>query len=201
MIRVLLVHDAGLLRSGLEALVSKAHDMTIETAGWSRSLPATRTTPADVCVMDTEGLRDSALDELAAALRRAGAKGSRMLALADADRPGALRRALDAGVLGFLDRNATPDRLLTGIRNVAQGKRFVDESLALAFLRASEMPLTARELAVLKVAAEGAGIDEIARDLSLSGGTVRNYMAAITRKTGARNRVDAIRISQRAGWL
>ena len=63
------------------------------------------------------------------------------------------------------------------------------------------MPLTPRELSVLSVAAEGASIAEIANRLSLSGGTVRNYMSAITRKTGARNRVDAIRISQGAGWL
>ena len=68
-------------------------------------------------------------------------------------------------------------------------------------LRASEVPLSARELTVLSAAAEGAGITEIARLLGLSAGTVRNYMSAITRKTGARNRVDAIRISQGAGWL
>ena len=63
------------------------------------------------------------------------------------------------------------------------------------------MPLTPRELSVLALAAEGASVSEIARSLHLCNGTVRNYMAAINRKTGARNRVDAIRISRGAGWL
>lgn len=200
MLRVLLVHDAYLLRSGLEALVSRASDMAVRTADWSSALQTVRTAPADVCLVDMESAGDPALQDMARVLRREGRQGG-LLVLADADRPGVLRSALDAGAVGFLDHQATPERLLTGIREVAKGKRFVDDSLALAFLRASQMPLTPRELSVLSVAAEGASISEIASRLSLSGGTVRNYMSAITRKTGARNRVDAIRISQGAGWL
>lgn len=200
MLRVLLVHDAGLLRSGLEALVSRAPDMSVRTADWSGALTSMRAAPADVCVVDMEAAGDPALQDLARVQRREALQGG-VLVLAAAHRPGVLRGALDAGALGFMNRQATPERLLAGIREVGRGKRFVDDSLALAFLRASEMPLTPRELSVLSVAAEGASIAEIANRLSLSGGTVRNYMSAITRKTGARNRVDAIRISQGAGWL
>lgn len=121
--------------------------------------------------------------------------------LASANRPGLLKRALEAGALGYVDKAGPPEQLLHGIRKVAQGERFINDSLGFGFLKAAEMPLTRRELSVLTLAAEGASVAEIAGNLHLSHGTVRNYMAAITRKTGARNRVDAIRISQGQGWL
>ena len=121
--------------------------------------------------------------------------------LASANRPGLLKRAAEAGALGYVDKEGSPQNLLRGIRRVAEGERFVNDSLGFGFLQAAEMPLTRRELSVLTLAAEGASIAEIAGSLHLSHGTVRNYMAAITRKTGARNRIDAIRISQGQGWL
>lgn len=124
-----------------------------------------------------------------------------LLALTTTGRPGPLRRAYEAGALGYLSKNASPDRLVEGIRHVAKGERYIDETLGFGFLQAAEIPLTRRELSVLSLAAEGASVGEIARSLHLSNGTVRNYMAAITRKTGARNRVDAIRISRGAGWV
>ncbi|WP_367136986.1 MULTISPECIES: response regulator transcription factor [Streptomyces] len=129
------------------------------------------------------------------------AGGAALLALASAGRPGPLRRAYEEKALGYLSKNASPDRLVEGIRHVAKGERYIDEALGFGFLEAAEIPLTRRELSVLSLAAEGASIGEIARSLHLSNGTVRNYMAAITRKTGARNRVDAIRISRGAGWV
>jgi two-component system response regulator DesR len=121
--------------------------------------------------------------------------------LASAHRPVLLKRAIEAGALGYVDKEGAPDHLVRGIRRVAAGERFVDDSLGYGFLKAAEMPLTRRELSVLSLAAEGASVAEIAGSLHLSHGTVRNYMAAITRKTGARNRIDAIRISQGEGWL
>ncbi|SEF50626.1 two-component system, NarL family, response regulator DesR [Actinacidiphila yanglinensis] len=124
-----------------------------------------------------------------------------LVVLTGAGRPGNLRRAHEAHALGFVNKDRSADRLPTAVRQAAQGKRFVDESLAVEFLQAAEMPLTRRELSVLSLSAEGAPVTEIARRLHLSDGTVRNYLAAITRKTGARNRVDAIRISQVAGWV
>ncbi|MEU9981843.1 response regulator transcription factor [Streptomyces sp. NPDC050856] len=124
-----------------------------------------------------------------------------LLVLASAGRPGALRRAFEARALGYVDKDGSPNRLVRAIRKVAEGERFVDESLAFGFLEAARMPLTARELSVLARAAEGESIAEIARGLHLSNGTVRNYMSSATRKVGARNRIDAIRISQGAGWM
>ncbi len=135
--------------------------------------------------------------EAAAAPRR----GPALLVLGSAGRPGPLRRAFEADALGFVDKEGSPRQLTAGIRQVAAGRRFIDGSLGFGFLQAAEMPLTERELSVLSLAAEGASVAEIAGTLHLSNGTVRNYMSAITRKTGARNRIDAIRISQGEGWL
>ncbi|WP_079133291.1 response regulator transcription factor [Streptomyces sp. FXJ1.172] len=116
-------------------------------------------------------------------------------------RPGLLKRAAEAGVLGFVDKAGSPDRLLRASRSVASRERFVDASLGFGFLKAAQTPLTGRELSVLSLAAGAASIAEIAGSLHLSNGTVRNYMASITRKTGARNRIDAIRISRGEGWV
>lgn len=125
------------------------------------------------------------------------ADGCALIVLTNSGKPGSLRRAYAADALGFVNKDRSADRLPTAIRQAAQGKRFVDESLAVEFLQAADMPLTPRELTVLSLSAEGASVTEIARSLHLCNGTVRNYLAAITRKTGARNRVDAIRIPLR----
>ncbi|MGW8376383.1 response regulator transcription factor [Streptomyces sp. ODS28] len=201
MIRVLLVHDVGLLRCALAALVGGAPDMTIQATPWREALRSGLPCAAgDVCVVDADSTDTTALRQLATC-RGPERPACGLLALVTQGRPGALRRALDAKAQGFVGKDAAPELLLTGIRQVARGERFVDDSLAGTLLRASEAPLTRRELSVLAEMAEGASIAEIARRLCLSAGTVRNYISAITRKTGARNRVDAVRISQGAGWV
>ncbi|CAL9625358.1 MULTISPECIES: response regulator transcription factor [unclassified Streptomyces] len=206
MIRVLLVHDVRILRCALAALVGAEPDMEAEAASWKDAVRPVRGHAADVCVVDADMAGRTSLDELARFADHPGTAGypprpHRLLALVSQDCPGALRRALDAGASGFVCKDALPEQLVRGIRRVADGERFVDNALAQTLLRASEVPLSQRELTVLSAAAEGAPVPEIARRLGLSTGTVRNYMSAITRKTGARNRVDAIRISQGAGWL
>ncbi|MBT2387180.1 response regulator transcription factor [Streptomyces sp. ISL-11] len=203
MIRVLLVHDTYLLRAALAACIGREPDLEVSSASWQRAVTTSRTQLPDVCVVDMdshdpEGSR--VLRELSARCCVGGGT-SALLALASAERPGTLRRAFEERALGYLSKNASPDRLVEGIRRVAKGEQYIDESLGFGFLAASEIPLTKRELSVLSLAAEGASIGEIARSLHLSNGTVRNYLAAITRKTGARNRVDAIRISRGAGWV
>ncbi|MEU2051015.1 response regulator transcription factor, partial [Streptomyces albidoflavus] len=133
----------------------------------------------------------------------AGAGGGRaaLVVLAGADHPGVLRLAYAAGALGLVDRDGAAGHLATAIRLAAGGGRYVDDGLAMSLLRAMDMPLSPREVRVLSRAAQGDSVAEIARGLCLSHGTVRNYMASATRKVGARNRVDAIRISRAAGWV
>lgn len=201
MIQVLLVHHFGLLRSGLAALLNEAPDLEVRDVPWPSDPGRLRPLRADVCVVDMDGPEAPDGAWMTELCRHMTTARCGLLVLAGPGRPGVLRRAYDARALGFVNKDATPQRLLEGIRSVAAGRRYVDETLAHDLLRAADMPLTARELSVLSLAAKGATVSEIAGRLHLSSGTIRNYMSAITRKTGARNRVDAIRISQGAGWV
>ena len=203
MIRVLLVHDACLVRSALAECLRREPDLGVFDTPWQTAPGRLRTVRPDVCAADLECSDAYGIPPLGElSLREPDRSPPRLLVMASANRPGLLKRAVEAGALGYVDKEgAAPEQLVRGIRRVAEGKRFVDDSLGFGFLQAAEMPLTRRELSVLSLAAEGASIAEIAGSLCLSHGTVRNYMAAITRKTGARNRIDAIRISQGQGWL
>nr|WP_078900498.1 response regulator transcription factor [Streptomyces sp. SBT349] len=201
MIRILLVHDTTLLRSALTSLVQGEGDIDVVAASWEEASGKASWRHADVCLVDMDCpgfLRAASGADLP---RQEAATGAGLLVLVRAGKPGLLRQAHAARALGYVSKDAPPERLLRAIRQVAAGHRFVDDELACDFLSAAEMPLTRQELNVLSLAADGAPVAEIATSLWLAEGTVRNYLAAIIRKTGARNRVDAIRISHRAGWV
>ncbi|MET9776941.1 response regulator transcription factor [Streptomyces sp. NPDC006367] len=198
MVRVLVVHDALLLRSALAHLLLSADGFEVSATSSRGETSGEDGLPVDVCVVDGECLGGT--EEL----RRAphwSRCGARLVVLAAPERPGVLRRAFDAGALGFVAKDAPSHCLISAVHTVAKGERFLDERLAVPLLKASRTPLTARELAVVAQAAQGASVAEIAGALHLSRGTVRNYMASAIRKVGARNRVDAIRIVQSAGWM
>ncbi|WP_189825573.1 response regulator transcription factor [Streptomyces finlayi] len=201
MIRVQVACAAGLFRSALVALLRGEEGLAVtceEAAAGSRAADCP---PVDVRVADAETLAPRPRATTSGVRGGGAPEGVGLLVLANVNRPGVLRRAFDAGALGYVDKQGSPGRLVEGIHAVARGERYVDESLAVGLLRATEIPLTPRELGVLALAAQGACVAEIALDLHLSRGTVRNYLAAAIRKTGARNRVDAIRIAGAAGWM
>jgi two-component system response regulator DesR len=115
-------------------------------------------------------------------------------------RPGYLRRALEAGASGYLLKDAPSERLAEAIRRVHAGGRAIDPELAAEAWTASD-PLTERERQVLRLAGEGRSGPEIAAELQLSEGTVRNYLSEAIAKIGGKNRVDAARIARAKGWL
>jgi two-component system response regulator DesR len=125
----------------------------------------------------------------------------RVLILTVLGKPGNLRRALAAHVSGFLVKDAPSAQLIHTVRLVAAGNRVIDPELALAALEIAPSPLSPKEAEVLKRFATGADLTDIATDLFLSYGTVRNYLASAVTKLNARNRVDAVRIATEAGWL
>lgn len=125
----------------------------------------------------------------------------RTLILTSLGRPGTVRRALSAHVGGFVLKDAPVERLANAIRDVAAGRRVVDSDLAMSAWESSDCPLTERELEVLRLAAAGADVADIAGQLHLSVGTVRNYLTSIVTKLNAHTRVDAIRLASEAGWL
>ncbi|MFI5617097.1 response regulator transcription factor [Streptomyces sp. NPDC051567] len=197
MTKILVLHSVNLVRSALTALLRSEESFEVTSAGPRTATRCAQTLRPDVAVVDSDCPGAMAL------LGGEGGLGLRtpVLVLATAGRPASLRQAFQAKALGYVDKDGSPGRLVRAIRQVSAGERFVDASLASAFLEAERMPLSPRELSVLARAAEGDSVAEIARALHLTSGTVRNYMAAATRKTGARNRIDAIRISRRAGWV
>jgi two-component system, NarL family, response regulator DesR len=125
----------------------------------------------------------------------------RVVILTVLGRPGQLRAALDAHVAGFMVKDTPSDQLIDVLRKVAAGERIIDPKLALAALEMKDSPLSERETEVLGQFAAGADLHEIAAELFLSYGTVRNYMASAVTKLDGRNRVDAVRIATEAGWL
>jgi two-component system response regulator DesR len=156
-----------------------------------------RTVRPDVAIVDIDLLTDDGL----ATVRRLNETGCAVLVIAGSEAPGVLRRALNVHVRGFIGKHAAPSQLAQTIRKVAGGERVIDASLAVAVVAAPSNPLSPRERDVLSAASSGVPSDEVAAALHLTAGTVRNYISAILRKTGARNRLEAIRMAEEAGWL
>jgi two-component system response regulator DesR len=200
-IRVLLADDQHLVRGALAALLSLEDDIDVvaEVGRGDEVVSAVHTHRPDVVLLDVEM---PGLDGIAAAAAlRAEAPGSRVLILTTFGRPGYLRRAMEAGALGFVVKDAPAEELAAAVRRVAAGERVVDPTLAAATLAGGASPLTGRERDVLVASRDGATIADIAARLFLSEGTVRNYLSAAIAKTGTRNRVEALRIAESNGWL
>jgi two-component system response regulator DesR len=199
-IRILVAEDQAMVLGALSALLEIESDFAVvgqARTGAEALALATRERP-DVVVTDIEMPGLSGLD-LAAALREA-AHPARVIILTTFARPGYLRRALDVGASGYLLKDAPSAQLADAIRRVAAGGRAIDPSLA-AEAWTEPDPLTDRERQVLRLADEGLSGLEIARQLKLSEGTVRNYLSESIGKLGARNRVEAARRARQKGWL
>jgi two-component system response regulator DesR len=200
-IRVLIAEDMHLIRGALVALLSLEEDMEVVAEldrGDEIVATAERVRP-DVAVVDIDlpgmdGL--TAAEQLYAVVPQC-----RTLILTGLSQPGNLLRALKAHVRGFIVKDAPADSLADGIRRIAAGQRVIDPDLVAAALETGASPLTGRESDVLRAAEDGISTNEIATRLSLSPATVRNYLSNAITKTGARNRIDAIRIARDAGWL
>jgi two-component system response regulator DesR len=200
MIRVLLAEDQAMVRGALFALLGLEHDIEVVGAaadGEAAWRELQRLTP-DVLVTDIEMPGLTGL-ELAQRLQRHGSK-TRVIIVTTFGRPGFLRRALEAGVAGYLLKDAPADRLADAVRRVHDGGRAVDPQLAVDAWSESD-PLNDRERQVLRLAGEGLSAGEIAARLSLSQGTVRNYLSDAIGKLGVGNRIEAHRLARQKGWL
>jgi two-component system response regulator DesR len=201
MIRVLLAEDMNMVRGALLALLQMESDIEVvaEVASGDDILPQALAHRPDVAVLDIDLPGINGLT--AAGLLHEKLPSCRCLMLTSLGRPGNLRRAMAAHASGFILKDAPPDKLADAIRSVAAGCRVIDPQLAVATWDSSENPLTDREAEVLRLTAHGAEPSEIAAQLFLSPGTVRNYLTTTVTKLNARNRIDAIRIAHEAGWL
>ncbi|QKW21227.1 response regulator transcription factor [Kitasatospora sp. NA04385] len=201
--RVLLADGHHLFRSGLGALLDREEDLAVvaEAAGGEEAAAAAARVRPAVAVL---GLDPDQPDGPAPARQvQQAAPGTAVLLLVPAlPRTAELRRALVEGAAGVLLKDVQAPALIAAVRELARGGRVYDPRLVLDVVRAGQAgPLSRRELAVLGEIAEGSTVREAAAALSLSPGTVRNYVSAAIAKTRARNRCDAIRIARECGWL
>jgi two-component system response regulator DesR len=201
MIRVLLAEDQTMLRGALAALLGLEADLTVvaQAANGREAFKLIQQHKPDVLVTDIEMPERTGL-ELAGDLKQAESK-VRVIILTTFARPGYLRRALDAGARGYLLKDRPASELAAAIRLVHAGLRAVDPALAAEAWSADEDPLSDRERSVLQRAGDGRTSAEIAAELRLSEGTVRNYLSEAIAKLGAANRTDAARIARARGWL
>jgi two-component system, NarL family, response regulator DesR len=200
-VRVLLAEDQTMVRGALATLLSLEEDIEIvaEASRGDEVVPAALYALPDVALLDIEMPGGDGLT--AAAALRESLPSCRVIMLTTFGRAGYLRRAMESGAAGFLLKDAPASELATAIRRAVAGERVVDPALAAAALSEGANPLTEREREVLSASANGATIEDIARKLYLSDGTVRNYLSTAIKKLGARNRVEAARLAERKGWL
>jgi two-component system response regulator DesR len=200
-IRLLLADDQALVRGALATLLGLEPDLEVvaEVGRGDEVVPAARAARPDVALLDVEM---PGLDGLAATTAlRAAVPSCRVLVVTTFGRPGYLRRALEAGASGFVVKDTPARQLADAVRRVHAGLRVVDPALAAESLAAGSSPLTARETEVLRAARDGGTVADLAADLHLSEGTVRNHLSSAIGKTGARTRAEAVRLADEAGWL
>jgi two-component system response regulator DesR len=199
-IRVVLAEDQGMVRGAFAALLDLQPDITVVAgvADGEAALAAVAEHRPDVLLTDIEMPGRSGL-EVAAELRRRD-DPTRVLIVTTFARGGYLRRAMDAGVLGYVLKDAPIAELVDALRRVHAGERVISPELAVAAWDAAD-PLTDRERELLREVATGASNAEIARRLHLAEGTVRNYLSTAMAKLNARNRSEAATMAGERGWL
>ena len=210
-IRIVVADDETLIRVALEAILSLQADIdvvAVAASGTEAIVQIERHRP-DVAVLDllmpgADGI------EVAAAISDSSRSShssqrtlqeTKCLILTSHARPGYLKRALAAGVRGFVPKTTPAARLTEIIRRLHAGQRYVDPELSAEAIAAGDSPLTPREADVLELAADGAPVEEIARRAHLSPGTVRNYLSAAALKLSAPNRHAAAEIARSKGWI
>lgn len=201
MIRIVIAEDQALVLGAIASLLSLEPDIEIigRAGDGSAALAMALDLAPEVLLTDIEmpGLTGI---EVASELSRLRSP-VRVLIVTTFGRAGYLRRAIDAGICGYLLKDSPADRLADAIRRVARGERVIDPDIAATAAFASPDPLTDRERAVLRLADDGRSNKEIGRALALSPGTVRNYLSEAAAKLGAANRIEASRIARENGWL
>jgi len=199
-IRVVLAEDQGMVLGALATLLEIEGDISVvgRARDGQQALDAVLAQNPDVFITDIEMPRMTGL-EVAAELKRRKIR-SRVVIVTTFARAGYLRRALDAGASAYLLKDRPAEALADAVRRVHQGLRVVDPELATEAWGELD-PLTDRERQVLRLAGEGMASVDIASELNLSEGTVRNYLSEAISKLGASNRVEAARIARTKGWL
>lgn len=200
MIRVLIADDEDMIRTALATLLALEEDLEVvaECADGESAVARALELRPDVCLLDLEM---PGIDGVEAAARIRRRIPARCVVVTRHARPGVLRRALSAGVDGFVPKSRPAGDVAAVIREVAAGRRYVDPEIAADALSDERSPLTDRELDVLRAGARGETIADIAASLHLSSGTVRNHVSSILGKLGLASRQQAAIAARERGWI
>lgn len=201
MIRVLVADDQAMVRGALATVLDLEPDIEVvaQAGTGDDAVALARELVPDVALLDVQMPGRDGL-EAAAELHKV-VPGCRIIICTTFGRPGYLARAMSAGAAGFVVKDSPPEQLVDAVRRVHSGLRVVDPALAAESLATGASPLTAREHDVLRAAADGSTVADVARVLHLSEGTVRNHLSSAIGKTGARTRAEAVRLAEGRGWL
>jgi two-component system response regulator DesR len=201
LIKLLLADDQALVRGAMAALLDLEADLkvVVEVGRGDEVVEQARAHDVDVALLDVQM---PGLDGISAArLLNEALPQCKVLMVTTFGRAGYLRQAMAAGASGFVVKDTPARQLADAVRRVHQGLRVVDPALAAQSLAHGDSPLTERESDVLRAARDGGTVADIARELRLSDGTVRNHLSSAIGKTGARTRAEAVRLALDNGWL
>ena len=200
MITVLIADDENLLRMALGSLLDLEDDISVvaQADNGNDALDLAIEHQPDVVLLDLEMPGMDGIDTAIAILKRRPEQA--IILLTRHARPGVLKRALMAGVRGFLGKTVEPDRLAAIIADVNAGRRYIDSEISTAAM-IGDCPLTDRELDVLRLTGEGFSVREMSGRLHLASGTVRNYLSSAMQKTGTASRHEAARLARERSWI
>lgn len=201
-IRIVIAEDQGMMLGALGSLLNMEED--IEVVGMAKNgeeaVNLVKEHAPDVCIMDIEMPVKTGLD----AAEELKGEPCKIIILTTFARSGYFERARKAGVRGYLLKDSPIEELVSSIRVIMEGRRiYAPELVDIAFGDddVMENPLTDRESEVLGLVSEGKTTKEIAGELYLSPGTVRNYISTILDKLGVGNRIEAISRFKEKGWF
>ena len=197
---ILIAEDQGMLLGALSALLDLEPDMQVvgKASNGKEALAMAEALTPDIVITDIEMPEMTGL-ELAQCIQQRQLT-SKVIILTTFARSGYLRRAMDYGVKGYLLKDAPSDDLANAIRRVMQGRKIIAPELIVDAWEEAD-PLSDKERKALKLAADGKQTDQIASEMHLSPGTVRNYLSSASSKLNASNRIEAARIARQKGWL
>ena len=200
MIKILIAEDQSMVLGALSALLNLEDDLEVvaTAANGKIALALAQQYQVDIIITDIEMPEMTGI-ELAQQLRQINHRAN-ILILTTFSRSGYLRRAMDAGVKGYLLKDAPSDSLAQAVRKIHQGKTIVAPEL-ISQAWCDNDPLSDKERKVLRLALEGKTTEQISQAIHLSAGTVRNYLSEASSKLGASNRIEAARIAKQQGWL
>ncbi|WP_088072865.1 response regulator transcription factor [Gottfriedia luciferensis] len=198
MIRIVIAEDQRLLLGALGSLLNLEDDMEVvgQASDGEEAVKLVKKLQPDICIMDIEMPSKTGLE----AAEELILDNCKVIILTTFARSGYFQRALKAGVKGYLLKDSPSEELASSIRSIIAGKRIYAPEL-MDDVYSEENPLTEREKEVLELVADGKNTQEIADELSLKTGTVRNYISMILDKLEVKNRIEAIKQSKEKGWF